>query len=186
VERGSIEELGLEAFVSLFDHDNIEAPMHLRVLQESKDIPISVEWTVPFGDAVLHLGVHNLPVREACPIMRTMAEVTVRKKGSDLTAILEWLCADPRTLVVFNHPCWDEEGIGAERHRYRLYIHALELNNLRPWSENREAARLARATGIPLISGGDRHARQPNAVLNVTNASSFEEFRPGTARRPAE
>jgi hypothetical protein len=87
VERGSIEELGLEAFVSLFDHDNIEAPMHLRVLQESKDIPISVEWTVPFGDAVLHLGVHNLPVREACPIMRTMAEVTVRKKGSDLDGV---------------------------------------------------------------------------------------------------
>jgi hypothetical protein len=30
--------------------------------------------------------------------------------------------------------------------------------------------------GLPLISGGDRHAVEPGAVLNVTNAATFAEF----------
>ncbi|MDQ2713080.1 MAG: hypothetical protein M3Y24_12780 [Acidobacteriota bacterium] len=29
---------------------------------------------------------------------------------------------------------------------------------------------------LPVISGGDRHGREPNAILNLTEASSFSEF----------
>ena len=66
LERAQIQrELGLQAMVSLTDHDNIEAPMTLHVLPEMKDVPISVEWTVPYGASYFHLGVHNLPLRSA-------------------------------------------------------------------------------------------------------------------------
>jgi hypothetical protein len=35
---------------------------------------------------------------------------------------------------------------------------------------------LAKACEVPLISGGDRHAREPNACVNLTNAATFSEF----------
>jgi hypothetical protein len=35
---------------------------------------------------------------------------------------------------------------------------------------------LAGAESKPVISGGDRHAIEPNALLNLTNAGTFEEF----------
>jgi hypothetical protein len=60
--------------------------------------------------------------------------------------------------------------------RHRVWIHALELNGMRPWPENRSAICLARELGMPVISGGDRHGRQPNAVLNLTNSGTFAEF----------
>ena len=55
-------------------------------------------------------------------------------------------------------------------------LHAFELNGLRPWSENRTVLDLARMFEKPLISGGDRHANEPNTLLNLTNASTFAEF----------
>jgi len=55
-------------------------------------------------------------------------------------------------------------------------IHALELNGLRPWSENRVVCTMARETGHPVISGGDRHGCEPNANVNLTNAATFAEF----------
>ena len=56
------------------------------------------------------------------------------------------------------------------------FIHAIELNGLRPWKENQRASQLAARFGMPLISGGDRHGCEPNACLNLTNATSFAEF----------
>jgi hypothetical protein len=56
------------------------------------------------------------------------------------------------------------------------YLHALELNGLRNWDENREVRRLAEKWNMVLISGGDRHGVEPNANINLTNASSFTEF----------
>jgi hypothetical protein len=55
-------------------------------------------------------------------------------------------------------------------------IHAIELNGLRPWEENRVVMDWARGSDYPLISGGDRHACEPNSVVNLTNAASFPEF----------
>jgi hypothetical protein len=50
LELAQIESvLGLQPLVSLSDHDNIEAAIHLHVLPECRTAPVSVEWTVPYG-----------------------------------------------------------------------------------------------------------------------------------------
>jgi len=55
-------------------------------------------------------------------------------------------------------------------------IHGLELNGLRHARENRIVAQLARETGHLLISGGDRHGLEPNAVINLSTAVNFRDF----------
>ena len=59
---------------------------------------------------------------------------------------------------------------------YGEYLHALELNGLRPWAENREVVKLGFACEKPLISGGDRHAVEPNTILDLTDATTFSEY----------
>jgi hypothetical protein len=117
--------------------------------------------------------------------MADLEDFTARPVQSRLPALLESLAANPATLVVFNHPCWDERGIGEEAHRgtmhrfiqaHRAWLHAFELNGLRPWSENHRVFSLSSTYGLPLISGGDRHALEANTLLNLTKASTFEEF----------
>jgi hypothetical protein len=62
LESRQIEELDLNSMVSITDHDNIEAPMLLRTIPSARRIPVSVEWSVPYGGVQdFHLGVHNLP-----------------------------------------------------------------------------------------------------------------------------
>lgn len=186
LERRHIERtLGLQALVSLTDHDTIEAPMHLRVLSQLGRIPISVEWTVPFGRTCFHLGVHNLPVRHASRIMRELAEFTTAPVAGRIGEILTMLCENRSTLVVLNHPLWNESGPSAADHlsellrfteEHRAWLHAAELNGLRPASENSAVLEFARRFNLPVISGGDRHGCEPNANVNLTNASSFDEF----------
>jgi hypothetical protein len=88
-------------------------------------------------------------------------------------------------LVVFNHPLWDLYLIGQEKHEFLVnefiqkngaFLHALELNGLRNWDENRAVRRLAAQWNMVLISGGDRHGVEPNANINLTDATSFTEF----------
>ena len=186
LEAGQIEtKLQLQALVSLSDHDDIEAGMQLRVLSDGQDVPVSVEWTIPFGRTFFHIGVHNLPVENAAQVMREMKETTARPTPERIEALLDWVSAQPGTLVIFNHPAWDESHVGPHLHRehvegflaqYGRFLHAVELNGLRPWKENRVAAGIGAAAGLPLISGGDRHGREPNANLNLTNAATFSEF----------
>ncbi len=185
LEEGQIQELGLRPIVSLTDHDDIEAPMSLQAVEASRAVPVSVEWTVPYRDTFFHLGVHNLPPPDARAAMRRLAAFTAKPAGDELTAILRDLAAQPGTLIVFNHPLWDEKGIGSAEHRRAAldllltrgeYLHALELNGLRPWRENNAVTRLARDWGKPVISGGDRHTIEPNATLNLTRAATFAEF----------
>lgn len=186
IEKSQIEStLGLEALVSLSDHDNIEAGALLSISDPSAQLPISVEWTVPFRQTYFHIGVHNLPVFEAWAWMDRMKIFTASPDESVLAEMFEALGADPSTLLVFNHPMWDEKPIGLELHRelvdifwkrYGQFLHAIELNGLRPWAENESVVRFAQGCRVPLISGGDRHAREPNACLNLTNATSFGEF----------
>lgn len=185
LEKSQIEELGLDALVSLTDHDEIEAPVSLQVLDECRGTPVSVEWTVPFGSTFFHLGVHNLAPARARALFTEMASYRPGAREAHLQEILSALCADPEILVVFNHPLWDEKGIGQNAHNaivkrflgcFGPSLHALELNGLRPWRENRAVAALAKAAGKPVISGGDRHALEPNALVNLTNASTFSQF----------
>jgi hypothetical protein len=59
---------------------------------------------------------------------------------------------------------------------YLPWIHAFELNGTRTRSENAAVVNLAREHGRSLVSGGDRHACEPSACINLTNAASFSEF----------
>jgi hypothetical protein len=185
LERGQIEKLDVAAMVSITDHDNIKAPMLLRTVPSARQIPVSVEWSAPFGAQSFHLGVHNLPSARAAEWMQTLADYTANPSDARLTEILVALNAEPHVLVIFNHPMWDLYLVGAEKHEFLVneflqkngaHLHALELNGLRHWDENRRVKRLAEQWNMLLISGGDRHGVEPNANINLTNAASFTEF----------
>lgn len=186
LERDHIEKrFGLNPLISLTDHDNMEAPLSLRVLDECRQVPVSVEWTVPYGPTFFHLGVHNIPAHLAHSCMAQLKDLTEERRTVELGSLLQWLSDQSGSLIVFNHPCWDENNIGQEDHiewavrfvrQYGRFVHALELNGLRPWTENREVLRMASDLDMPVISGGDRHAVEPNTVLDLTNAATFAEF----------
>jgi len=186
LERNQIESaFGLPALVSLTDHDNIDAALSLHQDDIQTGIPVSVEWTVPVAGTFVHLGVHNLPPRKAVDALTAMQEYTSAAHGAELGDLLATLDSDPQTLIVLNHPLWDEEEVGMDRHRAAVEgllrrhgqrIHALELNGLRPWRENMLPIALAQAWGKPVVSGGDRHGLEPNAMLNLTSAADFAGF----------
>jgi hypothetical protein len=185
VEASQIQKLRLEALVSITDHDTIEAPMLLRTVASSRHIPVSVEWTVPFGRTEFHLGVHNLPSADGHEWMRKFIEYTAVPNERKLFAILRELDDTPGVLLVMNHPIWDLHKVGDAFHMRELLrfletaggcIHAMELNALRSARENRAVVQLARETGYLLISGGDRHSLEPNANINLTEARNFRDF----------
>lgn len=185
LERGQIEKLGLAAMVVLTDHDNIRAPLQLRVAPSAIQVPISVEWSVPYGEQFFHIGVHNLPSAKAAEWMETLKEYTAHRGDAQLSEILTELNRDSDVLIVFNHPMWDLCLIGKEKHDFLVneflqrngaFLHALELNGLRNWQENRAAQRLAEKWNMPLVSGGDRHGVEASANINLTNATCFTEF----------
>jgi hypothetical protein len=190
LERKQIEEqLQLPGLVSITDHDDINAPLLLRSVPSSRHIPVSVEWTVPFGVSAFHIGIHNLPSATGVAWMERMRECTAIPVETRNPELLREMLAEldeiPAVLIVFNHPIWDLYRVGKDRHdvlvneflaRYGQYVHALELNGLRNWKENREAATLAGKWNQLVISGGDRHGVEPNANVNLTRAESFTEF----------
>lgn len=190
LESSQIEDrLQLPALVSITDHDDISAPLLLRSVPSARHIPISVEWTVPFCESAFHIGVHNLPSATGVRWMERLSAFTklpaAERPPKMLREILAELDEIPQVLIVFNHPIWDLYRVGRERHHvlvneflavYGQYIHGLELNGLRDWKENREAATLAGKWNQLVISGGDRHGVEPNANVNLTRATSFTEF----------
>ena len=194
LERVQIEnKLQMAAMVSITDHDDIRAPLLLRSLESARQIPVSVEWTVPFGPgetrSAFHLGIHNLPSATGSEWMRRMEAFTAlpiaEQPAKLLTEMLAELDELPGVLIVFNHPLWDLYRIGEAKHRVLVndflavngqFIHAMELNGLRHWDENRDVTKLAGQWNQVLISGGDRHGIEPNANVNLTRATSFTEF----------
>jgi hypothetical protein len=169
LESSQITSLGLAPLVSLTDHDNLDASRYESNIA-------SVELTVKLPASFIHLGIHNLPHARAHEVLAY---------GDRPAELMTWLRQFPNALLVFNHPLWDEAGIGAPTHRamvesfiseFHHDIHALELNGLRPWKENKAVVDLATRLQLPLISGGDRHGTEPNANINLTNAASFDEF----------
>jgi hypothetical protein len=185
LERAQIAHLGLRPMVSLTDHDNIEAGLALGVTADPADTPISVEWTVPYQRTIFHLGIHNMPKQVAVSWMGAMAQYTATPCEELLPAILDEFAPVPGVLIVLNHPFWLEEGVLQSDHRPGLdlllrrcgrWFNAFELNGTRPWTENADTIELAHAYGRPVISGGDRHACEPSACLNLTRARTFPEF----------
>jgi hypothetical protein len=184
-EQQIVSQLGLRPIVSLTDHDSVEAGLHLNMLGDPCCVPVSVEWSAPFGKTVFHIGVHNLPAAEANQWMEEFSRYAAQPSLWRLRELFCELNANPGVLLVLNHPFWDAEGSGPELHRsfldlfleeFRSLIHALELNGMRSRRENRQVVELGKEVDLPVISGGDRHGCEPNTTLNVSAASNFEEF----------
>lgn len=179
------DKLGRPALVSLSDHDNVDAGFALEMFASASGAPISLEWTVPVENSFLHLGVHNLQPGRARLLEGALREATQAPSPDAIEDMLVELECDPATLIVLNHPLWDEARMGNDYHRRILndfftrhghHIHALELNGLRCPRENAEVATLAAEKDLPLVGGGDRHGCEPNAILNLTRARTFAEF----------
>lgn len=188
IEKKQIESLGINPIVSITDHDEIEG--NLKICEETPNeiAPISMEWTVPFEDGFFHVGVHNLPKTNALEISRQLLDYTFNNEtpnNARLHELFAMLNEIPEVLIILNHPLWDIEMAGEERHKvllehfikeHRKWIHAFEINGFRTWSENKAVLELAESLNIPVCSGGDRHGCQPNTVINLTNAQTFSEF----------
>jgi hypothetical protein len=84
LESQQIRKMGLAPLISLTDHNNIEAGMHLRMLTETARTPISVEWTAPYRDTEFHLGIHNLPASRANGWMQEFARYTAKPNVEQL------------------------------------------------------------------------------------------------------
>lgn len=192
MESANIQSLGLNGMVSITDHDSINANLEFRD-DLFKDLyieksPISMEWTVPFGEGFFHVGVHNLPADRADEIVEQLLDYTHadgEPNDARLHEIFAMLNDCENVLIVLNHPIWDIEMIGQQRHERLLdrflaahakWIHAIEVNGFRTWDENEVAIALADRLGIPIVSGGDRHCLHSNTMINVSNAQTFTEF----------
>jgi hypothetical protein len=187
IEKQQINEAGLDAIVSISDHDSIEGALELNEQQDNQKAPISLEWTVPFEYGFFHVGVHNLPKSRALELTQTLVGFTFSENPTNerLHELFAMLNEIPQVLIILNHPLWDIEIVGKERHELLLknfikehgkWIHAFEINGFRAWSENKAVIEMAEALGFPIATGGDRHGCKPNTVLNLTNAGTFEEF----------
>jgi hypothetical protein len=187
IESEQINKAGLEAVVSISDHDSIDGNLKLNEQQDNAKAPISLEWTVPFEYGFFHVGVHNLPKESAVELTKTLVEFSFSENPTHerLHELFAMLNDIPQILVVLNHPLWDIEIVGKERHEalmkgfikeFGRWIHAFEINGFRTWSENKAVIEMAEALGFPIVTGGDRHGCKPNTVINLTNAQTFEEF----------
>jgi hypothetical protein len=186
IEKEQINRAGLGAMISITDHDNIAG--NLTIEDAEKRVPISMEWTVPFEYGFFHVGVHNLPAESAGEISQTLLDYTFTEEKhspENLNEVFSMLNSLPEVLIILNHPIWDIEMVGPERHEVLLkgfirehgrWIHAFEINGFRSWSENKAVIEMAEALGIPIATGGDRHGCKPNTVVNLTNATTFAEF----------
>lgn len=188
IEKDQINEAGLEAITSITDHDSIEANLKINEATANEQAPISMEWTVPFEFGFFHVGVHNLPKERAVELAKTLLDYTFNKENhttARLSEMFAMLHALPEVLVVLNHPLWDIEIVGKEKHALLLknflkehgrWIHALEINGFRKWSENKAVIEMAEALNLPIVTGGDRHGCKPNTVINLTDSKTFAEF----------
>jgi hypothetical protein len=185
LETRQIESIGLCPMVSLSDHDNIRASTLLRQVPETENTPISVEWTVPFGKTEFHVGVHNMPGAIADDLMSIMTDCAIKADDQHTTDLIAELQLIPSLLLVFNHPVWNFHGIAQDVFDFELdrflqsncrHFHAFEINGMRSRHENHAVIQLAAKWNQILVSGGDRHACEPNALLNLTNATVFPEF----------
>ena len=184
-ESNQIESvLGLKALVALTDHDNIEARL-LLMAEETREIPFSLEWTVPCGDAIFHLGIHNLPGDRAPEIVADLVAYSQDPSSGNLGDLIAMLDQHPEVLVIFNHPLWDLCSLGRKRYPQVLnqflqenvrFLHAFEVNGMRTWNENDAVIKLAERWQRLIVSGGDRHGCEPSGALNLTRAHSFSEF----------
>ena len=185
-EKDQIEnKLNLAAVVSITDHDSIASPLELQSDANAETVPISVEWTVPFEGNAFHIGVHHVPPTRAVDIMEQLAYHTASPSTEQLRDLLAMLSGFAETLIILNHPCCNFVKVPADRHWQTLrdfielcrsWIHAIEINGMRPWKENLKVLPLAEEYDLPIVAGGDRHGCRPNTMLNLTLAQTWGDY----------
>ena len=187
-EKEQINEAGLNAIVSITDHDSIEANLIVNSVDPAAIAPISMEWTVPFDRGFFHLGIHNLPPQNPTAIVDLLLQYTNDasiRSPNKLDELFSLLTETPGVLIILNHPLWDIEMVGTETHEWLLaeflkahgrWVHALEINGFRSWSENKATVEMAESLGLPVVAGGDRHGCRPNTVINISNCDTFDEY----------
>ena len=187
-EKEQINNAGLNAIVSITDHDCIDANLAVISSDPSQRVPISMEWTVPFDRGFFHLGIHNLPREHASTIAGSLLEYTYKasiRSAGRLDELFSLLQDIPEVLIILNHPLWDIEMVGADLHEWLLsefvkahgrWFHALEVNGFRSWSENRAVIKMAESLDLPVVAGGDRHGYRPNTVINISKRETFGEY----------
>jgi hypothetical protein len=120
---------------------------------------------MPFGATFFHLGIHNIPRRDARRIMEVLTSFTLHPREEKLREILAMLryYHYRHILLVLNHPLMDEKGVGTAQHAQILgqllschgaSLDALEVTGLPCWKENERIIRLGQQTAFPVISGG--------------------------------
>ena len=189
IEENQFNEAGLNSFISISDHDSIDGNLQINKTIANSKAPISMEWTVPFEHGFFHVGVHNLPEENAVEIVKDLTAYSFSKDEKPnkrrLHELFSMLGEIPQVLIVLNHPLWDIEMVGKPQHNillknflkeYGKWLHALEINGFRTWSENKRVIEMAETLGFPVVTGGDRHGCKPNTVINLTNTKTFSEF----------
>jgi hypothetical protein len=117
--------------------------------------PVSVEWTVPYGASILHLGIHNLPACSEREWLAAMGVYTASPNEARLPEMLRALARIPDALIVLNHPFWLEEGVlaaimrrpGTFLPQCLEWIHMRSTQCHAAWRENAAIA-LARLTDV--------------------------------------
>ena len=179
------DKLGLKPIVSITDHDTIAGPLDLQSKANGRLIPISVEWSIPFRGNCFHMGIHHLEPTRAVEIMEELAHYTAEPQEERLCDLFASLASNHDTLIILNHPCCNFVKVGAAQHWSTLqdflslcrpWIHALEINGMRPWNENQKVPPLAEAWELPVICGGDRHGCRPNTMLNLAQCETWGEW----------
>ena len=185
LERRQIESMCLHAMVSLTDHDNLDAGMLLQTGRPAGEIPVAGVDGAVRAELIFRMASSNIAPAQAETFMELFANYTREPHSCPLGQILEMLDADSGVAHGSESSTVGHEGIRLEKvldfvqrflRRYGSRIHALEINGLRTWQENMAAVSLARESGHPVVSGGDRHGLEPNAMINLTSAATFKEF----------
>src|SRR5262245_27398592 len=92
-EQAQLEQrLDLPGLVSLTDHDTVEGPRTLRASGRA-DIPLSVEWSVPFEGCLFHLGVHGISPGSIDSMMEAFAVYSAGPKSGACRTLGELLDA---------------------------------------------------------------------------------------------
>lgn len=177
--------LGLPGLVSITDHDTIAAPLALRAQPTTASVPVSVEWTIPFRGNSFHIGVHHLPPDSAVAVVKELGRYTQEPAEERLRDLFALLDSFPETLLVLNHPFHNIYRVPSAAHLSSLrqlvafcrpWIHAVEFNGMRSFSENQDVLAMAEDLDLPIVAGGDRHGCHSNTLLNLSPAEAWEAF----------
>ena len=156
LEARQIQNLGLEPLVLITNHDTMDGASLLRTLPTSRHIPMSVEWSVEFGQTVFHLGIHTLPSSLAARWMERFRALTTAPDDGQLLMTLRELHTEPQILTVLNPSAvgfacaWAGARNGAEAvsARSRTVRACAGAERAATRAGTREVARLARERDI--------------------------------------